>query len=140
MKPIYYHDAEAIKALFVGKSVVSAVEDLLTLSDGTVLEIEPNDGGCMCGGGDYHIDRLNTFANVITSVEVKSGPKNPDDEWSNTLYQIFVYSEGIGESVADISGDDGSGYYGTGFTIVVRTPQATPQAGDLRDGAIEVEL
>jgi hypothetical protein len=31
-----------------------------------------------------------------------------------------VYSGGISTSVADIKGDDGNGYYGTGFSIYIK--------------------
>lgn len=124
-KEIYYSDSKAISDLFVGKSVVAISKngDGMQLSDGTELRIVPNDGGCICGAGDYYLDRLNTFSNVIMSAEVKISPREINNGyWSNEdakTYQLFVYSEGIGESIAVISGDDGNGYYGTGFTIQV---------------------
>ena len=144
---IYHGQEKEIEKLFVGKSIVKAEGNLLTLSDGTVLEIEGNEGCGGCSGGDYHLDRLNTFSNVITSVEINVGDKNPEQRYSDTLYQIFVYSEGIGLSVADISGDDGSGYYGTGFAIEVKQkpvepessslPEITESETPLRDGTVK---
>ena len=124
---ISYGNIEAIRNLFVGKKVVKAEGHELTLSDGTILEIIPNEGGCSCGAGDYYLDNINKFDSVITDVEVKvfGGESGSSDEDAHT-YQLFVYSGGISTSVADIKGDDGNGYYGTGFDIYVKyTPGPT---------------
>ena len=113
---IGYYQEEAIKNLFVGRMVTKAENNELTLSDGTVLQIVPNDGGCVCGAGDYWLENINKFENVITNVEVKENTTEDDF----TVYQLFVYSGGVSTSVADIKGDDGNGYYGTGFDIHVK--------------------
>jgi hypothetical protein len=117
---IGHYQEEKIKDLFLGKRVVKAEGSELTLNDGTILQVIPNDGGCSCGAGDYYLDNLNKFDNIITNVEVKAVPYS-DSEWeSGYTYQLFVYSDGISTSVADIKGDDGNGYYGTGFEIYVK--------------------
>lgn len=113
---INYYQEEAIKNLFIGKMVTKAESNELTLSDGTVLQIIPNEGGCVCGAGDYWLENINKFENVITNVEVKENTAEDDC----TVYQLFVYSGGVSTSVADIKGDDGNGYYGTGFDIYVK--------------------
>lgn len=42
-------------------------------------------------------------------------------ENSDVTYSIFVYASGVanGTNVAIVEGNDGSGYYGTGFTLNV---------------------
>lgn len=121
MMMINYSQIDAIRNLFVGKKVVKAEGHELTLSDGTILQIVPNDGGCQCGAGDYYLENINKFDNVITNVEVVENYLPPEHMWdSSQMYQIFVYSGGVSTSVADIKGDDGNGYYGTGFDIYVK--------------------
>jgi hypothetical protein len=127
---IGHYQEDKIKNLFIGRKVVKAEGSELTLDDGTVLQVIPNDGGCSCGAGDYYLDNISKFDNVITNVEVKAVPYS-DSEWdSGYTYQLFVYSGGISTSVADIKGDDGNGYYGTGFEIYVKpTPEQHPPQG-----------
>lgn len=127
---IGHYQEDEIKSLFIGRKVVKAEGSDLTLDDGTVLQIIPNEGGCSCGAGDYYLDNISKFDNVITNVEVKDfGGENGDwwDEATHT-YQIFVYSGGISTSIADIKGDDGNGYYGTGFEIYVKYRPGPPKA------------
>lgn len=117
-----YYQEDRIKEILVGRKIVKAELTDLILDNGTILQIVPNEGGCSCGAGDYWLDNLNKFDNVITNVEVKDfGGENAGwgDEDFHT-YQLFVYSGGISTSVADIKGDDGNGYYGTGFDIHVK--------------------
>ncbi len=124
---IGHYQEDKIKSLFIGRKVVKAEGSDLILDDGTVLQVIPNDGGCSCGAGDYYLDNLNKFDNVITDVEIKAVPDS-DSEWeSGYTYQLFVYSGGISTSVADIKGDDGNGYYGTGFEIYVKYRPGPPK-------------
>lgn len=117
MKTIEYDDAKEIKDLFVGRKIVSADKDqsTMTLDNGTVLKIVPNQGSC-CSSGDYWLKDVAGFDNAIMNVEVI---ESTNDNY--TLYSIFVYTEGIetAKEVAIIEGDDGNGYYGSGFTINV---------------------
>jgi hypothetical protein len=124
---IGHYQEDKIKSLFVGRKVVKAEGSELTLDDGTVLQVIPNDGGCSCGAGDYYLDNLNKFDNVITDVEIKAVPDSNDTWESSYTYQLFVYSGGISTSVADIKGDDGNGYYGTGFDIYVKYRPEPPK-------------
>lgn len=125
---IGHYQEDKIKSLFIGRKVVKAEGSELTLDDGTILQIIPNDGGCSCGAGDYYLDNINKFDNVITNVEVRdtTGEAGTWDEDAHT-YQLFVYSGGISTSVADIKGDDGNGYYGTGFEIYVKYRPGPPK-------------
>lgn len=121
LERIGYYDIDRIKKVLVGRRILIAKEATLILDNGTILQIAPNEGGCSCGAGDYYLENINKFDNVITNVEVKdiSGEAGTWDEDAHT-YQLFVYSGGISTSVADIRGDDGNGYYGTGFEIYVK--------------------
>lgn len=122
-RTIYHSDKEEIVELFVGKSVKKISEDQLELSDGTVLQIVPNEGGCSCGAGDYDIDYINECENIITNVELVVTDIDYKDEstvWNyETSYDIFVYSGHQKINLVSIKGDDGNGYYGTGFWIQV---------------------
>lgn len=128
-RTIYHSDKEQIVDLFVGKSVIKVADDSLVLSDGTMLQIIPNDGGCSCGAGDYELTELNDCENIITNVELveEDGPCNA--AWCSgeercycenpTTYAIFVYAGHTKINLATIQGNDGNGYYGTGFWIKV---------------------
>lgn len=128
VESIGYYQEDRIKEILLGRKIVKAEASTLTLDNGTTLQIIPNEGGCSCGAGDYYLENINKFDNVITNVEVKdiSGEVDTWDEDSHT-YQLFVYSGGISTSVADIKGDDGNGYYGTGFEIYVKHVVEVPE-------------
>ncbi len=128
IESVGYYQADRIKEILIGRKIVKAEVSTLTLDNGTTLQIIPNDGGCSCGTGDYYLENINKFDNVITNVEVKDirGEAGTWDEDSHT-YQLFVYSGGISTSVADIKGYDGNGYYGTGFEIYVKHVVEVPE-------------
>lgn len=107
----------------------------LTLSDGTVLKVWGNDGGCACSAGCYPLTMLNDCDNVITNVEVDA---QPDDDYPGVAcrtcgehgcyqgghdnegyYRIFVFAEDKRINVASFEGSDGNGYYGTGWWLEV---------------------
>jgi hypothetical protein len=104
-----------VSDLMVGKSITK-VEQLndadaeLTLSDGTVLLAEGNEGCGGCGNGWYDLKELNGCENVITRVEASN-----DGE----IYNLFVYSENMKITCLSYEGDD-NGYYGRGYTITAR--------------------
>ena len=122
-------NTEAIRDMFVGRKIVSTeiekdgnwpvYRGTLTLDDGTVLEIEANQGGCSCSAGDYFITSLATTDNIIMNVEVVDEVKNDGWEEDHT-YKIFVYTEHEAIAAVEIEGSDGNGYYGTGFWIGVK--------------------
>lgn len=118
----YYH-YDDLRDLFVGKSVVKAEMEsgysprgLLTLSDGTTLRVGGNEGGCICGAGDYDLTELNTVDNIITNVQVIEPPGEYE---RGGCYQIFVFADNRPINLATFEGDDGNGYYGTGFWLEV---------------------
>lgn len=91
----------------------------LTLSDGMVLKVYGNEGGCSCGAGDYALTELNTVDNAITNVEVEEAPGGDDEESYEGSYRIFVFAEDRRLPLATFDGSDGNGYYGTGWWLQV---------------------
>ena len=49
---------------------------------------------------------------------------HPEDKWSDEYsYKIFVYAENKKIKIVQVDGDDGNGYYGTGYSIAVKFPE-----------------
>lgn len=120
-----YDGEDKIKDLLVGRKIVSVDQALgeAVLDNGTVLELSGNDGGCSCGAGDYWLTELNNVDNVITAVEIENdGDVEGTEEngYADEAYRIFVYAENEKLKLAEFSGSDGNGYYGTGFSISVK--------------------
>lgn len=121
----YDQDDEAqIAELLVGRRVEKVSENTLLLDDGTVLEVQGNEGGCSCGAGDYELTELNSVDNAIMSVSVENRTKSDeelgDDYGYEEVYTIFVYAENQQIKLAEFEGSDGNGYYGTGFQLTVK--------------------
>jgi hypothetical protein len=105
---------EILKEMLIGHTIKKVKEDTLELDNGTKLIFKGNEG-CICGAGDYDITELNEVDNVITDVSFNTINKdNYDGEHS---YQIFVYAENKETKLLQCDGDDGNGYYGTGYHI-----------------------
>ena len=118
-------DLEELTALLVGRKVEKVGENTLVLDDGTLLEVRGNEGGCICGAGDYELTTLNGVDNAIMSVQIEEGYKDGEDrddyyEAGEQWYRIFVYAQNEQLLLAEFEGDDGNGYYGTGFNITVK--------------------
>lgn len=62
---------------------------------------------------------LNECDNVITNVEFVCDD-DAVDEYDGTSYKIFVYAENQKLKLLQVDGDDGNGYYGTGYSIIVK--------------------
>lgn len=118
------NDLEELSALLVGRKVAKVDERTLLLDDGTVLDVRGNEGGCVCSAGDYELTTLNGVDNVITSVQIEDGyvdsDQDEDYEYGAQWYRIFVYAQNEQLLLAEFEGDDGNGYYGTGFNITVK--------------------
>ncbi len=112
-------DEEKIRDLLIGHKVTKVADDRLVLDDGTELQLAGNEGGCSCGAGDYELTELNGVDNVITAVDLESSPGD-DYQDGNGTYKIFVFADNRRVNLATFEGSDGSGYYGTGFSISVR--------------------
>ena len=127
----YYYQTDEIAALLMGRRIVDVSVDeqeyaewttsgTLTLDNGTVLEVEANQGGCACSAGDYWITSLSTCDNVITNVEVVAEDVSGDGWDESYAYKIFVYTAHDKIAAVEIDGSDGNGYYGTGYWIGVK--------------------
>ena len=113
---------EVVKELLIGHSVKKVNEKTLELDNGVQLEFEGNEG-CCCGAGCYYIEELNDCNNVITNVEFDEENiiDDEDDYWNTSYsYKIFVYAENTRIKLLQCDGDDGNGYYGTGYHIKVK--------------------
>ena len=107
-----------LKDLLIGHSIVKVNENTLELDNGTQLEFIGNDG-CCCGAGEYDITELNECKNVITNVEFEDEANNSG--WGDAhSYKIFVYAENKKIKLLQCDGDDGNGYYGTGYHINIK--------------------
>jgi hypothetical protein len=115
----YDHNAEDdITRLLVGRKVTKVDHETLSLDDGTILKVLPNDGCGGCTNGYYELEALNEVENAIMSVEFTES-QNLD------MLSIFVYCEGVEtrQQLLEVSGDDGNGYYGYGYRIRVIRPE-----------------
>lgn len=120
MTIIDYSEAEQIAEVFVGRRIVAKDDgsSVLTLDDGTTVKVVANEGGCACSAGDYVVEQLGTFDAIITSARVIETQTEEDYE-DGRRYALTVYAGALLTEAAVVVGDDGNGYYGTGFTLEV---------------------
>ena len=122
MKTIRYdcYDESKITELLFGRKVKVVNENELLLDNGLVLEIQANEGCGGCASGWYQLKELNGCDNAITNVEFVCEGINDGDGWDDTSYKIFVLAEDTRIKLLQVDGTDGNGYYGTGYSIVVK--------------------
>lgn len=113
-------DEEQIKELLIGRKVKVLKKDEYTadlqLDNGAILKVEANEGCGGCSNGWYSIMNLNNVDNAITNVIFDKENIDGDCAYS---YKIFVFCEDTRINLLQVDGDDGNGYYGTGYTIRV---------------------
>lgn len=99
------------------------IQGRLTLDDGTVLWVAPNEGCGGCTSGRYGLTSLGAVDNVITAVRVAQTehPDDPEDDGKHS-YRIYVVADAEAINVLQVDGDDGNGYYGTGYELIVVAP------------------
>lgn len=123
MNELYFDEEEKIKELLMYRKIVKVDEDTLYLDNGVELQVLLNEGCGGCSNGWYGIEELNGCDNAITDVEFECERINPDDDWSEEYsYKIFVFAEDTKIKIVQVDGDDGNGYYGTGYSIRVKLP------------------
>lgn len=110
-----YTETDKIKALLLGRKVEHVKDNMMVLDNGVVLKIRPNEGCGGCNSGWYDLDTLNRVDNAITDVRFEF---HETDEYGGGVYEIFVYAENE-QLLMKVSGDDGNGYYGSGYRIEV---------------------
>ena len=115
---IEYYEEQKIKELLLYRKIVKVEYETLILDNGIELEIKGNEGCGGCGAGWYAVTELNTCENAITNVEFIEDSDTKDD-YDETSYKIFVLAADERIKILQVDGDDGNGYYGTGYTIHV---------------------
>lgn len=117
---------------------------ILTLDNGTVVEVAGHDGGCACSAGCYEMSHLGHVDNVITDVRIDEDPASDYDRcrtcnssWEcdeeectdpqrpSGTYRLFVLSE-TWQMLAEFEGNDGNGYYGSGWNFRVLGTKEEP--------------
>jgi len=129
------NDTDAITELLMGRRIVSAtrgtfnelftdswspVTGRLTLDNGTEIYVRPNQGGCACDSGDYDLTHLVTVDNIITSVRLAE--EGTGEYATDVSYRIYVVADATEINVMAVDGNDGNGYYGTGYELIVVRP------------------
>ena len=117
-----HYEEERIRDLLLYRKIVKVENDTLYLDNGTELEICPNEGCGGCSAGWYELVELNGCDNAITNVEFCCDDIPYNGYWSNDgySYKIFVYAENKEIKILQVDGSDGNGYYGTGYSIIVK--------------------
>lgn len=119
---IEYDEHEAIRNLLVGRSVAKVADDTLQLDNGLTLRVLPNEGCGGCPNGNYDLTELNDCVNAIMAVEFTDDAEGDKYAEDPHVYRIFVLAENTRIKLLEVSGDDGNGYYGTGYWIEVTLP------------------
>lgn len=116
-----YYDNDDLSPVLAGRYVTKVDGDTLTLDNGLMLEFEGNEG-CTCGSGTYDLTKLfqrGTPTARIMSADVTTRLTDEDDEYSDVIYTLFVIVDDERLPLAEFEGNDGNGYYGSGFQITV---------------------
>lgn len=116
---LYSVHASDLSPLLVGKSIesIDTAQDTVRLTDGTVLAFDG--GGDCCAWFSAQLKESNLTENVITAVrEVDSGNKDED-----YLFTIAVFAVNQEVMSVEVTGDEGSGYYGSSFNLRVYKPK-----------------
>lgn len=119
IKRLGEHEEKEIAELLFGRKVKKVGDDTLELDNGLVLEIIPNEGCGGCSSGWYSLKELNGCDNAITNVEFICDA-DVVDKYDETSYKIFVLAEDKRIKLLQVDGDDGNGYYGSGYEIIVK--------------------
>lgn len=124
------NEVDRIRTLLLGHRIAKIADDHLQLDDGTVIKIVANSGCGGCPSGNYDLTELNGCDNVVTAVDFVEGVGgNTGDPWGNvSVYSVFVIAEDRRINLYTVEGDDGNGYYGTGYELLVRFPKGNDDA------------
>lgn len=121
MRELYFSREKEITELLMYRKVIKIENGTLYLDNGVELEIVANSGCGGCSAGWYEVTELNGCDNAITNVEFVCEDINDPKSYDDTSYKIFVYAEDKKIKLLQVDGSDGNGYYGTGYSIVVKT-------------------
>jgi hypothetical protein len=101
------------------------IQGEVTLDNGRVLQLAGNGPECACSAGEYDLTQLNDMPiNGITDVQVveETRDANAGNDYLGQVYRLFVLAQDDRIELATFEGDDGNGYYGTGFWFRVVNP------------------
>lgn len=122
--------------LLRGRYVTSIDDGTITLDDGTELYIHGNEGCGGCESGWYWLEKVYKQGSPRARIMSAYVAYDEDGEDAPSVYTLFVMVDGNPTQLplATVRGDNGNGYYGTGFTLTATvktrpTPPltATPQ-------------
>lgn len=121
--------------LLQGRYVTSINDGIITLDDGTELHIDGNDGCGGCESGWYWLEQVYKQGSRNARIMSAFVDYDEDDKEPPSVYTLFVMVDGNPTQLplATVRGDDGNGYYGTGFTLTATVkprpapPAVTPQ-------------
>lgn len=139
-----HDDVEALRSALAGRSVVAVkmiettdetigkwgpqLEGEVHLDNGQILKLAGNGPDCACSAGEYTLSQLNDMPiNGIMDVEVAVDDSRIDEYGEGPqTYRLFVLAQDERIELATFDGDDGNGYYGTGFWFSVAEPDLRP--------------
>lgn len=123
--------------LLRGRYVTSINDGIITLDDGTELYIHGNDGCGGCESGWYWLENVYKQGSRLARIMSTYVAYGEDDEDAPSVYTLFVMVDGNPTQLplATVRGDNGNGYYGTGFTLTatVKTRPAPPLTATPQD-------
>lgn len=105
--------------LLRGRYVTSIDDGTITLDDGTELYIHGNEGCGGCESGWYWLEKVYKQGSRQARIMSAYVAYGEDDEDAPSVYTLFVMVDGNPTQLplATVRGDNGNGYYGTGFTL-----------------------
>lgn len=116
--------------LLRGRYVTSIDNGTITLDDGTELYIHGNEGCGSCESGWYWLENVYKQGSRQARIMSAYVAYDEDDEDAPSIYTLFVMVDGNPTQLplATVRGDNGNGYYGTGFTLTatLKTRPAPP--------------
>ena len=116
-------DHADIRKLLLGRKVEKISDNYMKLDDGTLVLIDSNEGCGACTSGSYYLSDLNSCDNIITAVDFETSERKNKHGEEETVYRVFVVAEDKRINLYAVAGDDGNGYYGTGYVLYVRYPK-----------------
>lgn len=116
---LYSVHASDLSPLLVGKSIesIDTHQGTVRLTDGTVLAFDG--GGDCCAWFSAYLKEGNLTENVITAVR-EVGSDSTDEDY---LFTIAVFAVNQEVMSVEVTGDEGSGYYGSSFNLRVYKPK-----------------
>lgn len=112
------------ESLLVGHRIVKAVEvaddAILTLDNGTRIKVRANEGCGGCSNGWYSVTHVAEVDNIITGVRCEVEPVGEASIYSEEyVYRVFVVTAAEEIEAVTVEGDDGNGYYGSGYSLTL---------------------